>query len=88
MNNILMNVCGILIDILEKELASEEKISFLKGCSNFLSIYEKYNTVRFLLRRMELGFEKESYAELRSAALCEEISCEALVVIVLNDVVV
>ena len=36
---------------------------------------------------MELGFEKESYAELRSAALCEEISCEALVEIVLHAVV-
>lgn len=82
-----LEVIGILIDIHEKELSSEEKIGFFTGCSNFQSIYEKYNTVRFLLRRMELGFEKESYAELRSAALCEEISCEALVEIVLHAVV-
>lgn len=72
MNNILMNVCGILIDIHEKELASEEKISFFIGCLNFQTIYEKYNAVSFFLRRMELGFEKESYVEFRNAVICKK----------------
>ena len=35
MNNILMNVCGILIDIHEKELASEEKLVFYRGVQIF-----------------------------------------------------
>ena len=72
MNNILMNACGILIDIHEKELASEEKISFFIGCLNFQTIYEKYNAVSFFLRRMELGFEKESYVGFRNAVICKK----------------
>ena len=50
-------------------------------------MYEKYMTVRFLLRRMELGLEEEAYRELTYAISTEAISCEAVIEMVIRSVV-
>ncbi len=50
-------------------------------------MYTKYTAVRFLLRRMELNMEEDTYFELISAIKANEISYDALMEIISRAVV-
>ena len=76
-----------MYDIYKKEKSAFVKISFFSECADYQSMYHKYMMVRFLLRRMELGFEEESYQELICAVSSEKISCEAVIEMVIRSVV-
>ena len=57
------------------------------GCRNYQEIYEKYMSVRFLMRRMELGLQPVSYQELWDAIAAEQISYETLEELILRATV-
>lgn len=78
---------GILYDIYEKEKTISVKNSFFMGCWNYQEIYEKYISVRFLMRRMELGLQPVSYQELWDAIAAEQISYETLEELILRSTV-
>lgn len=78
---------GILYDIHEKEKITRVKKSFFMGCRNYQEIYEKYMSVRFLMRRMELGLQPVSYQELWDAIAAEQISYETLEELILRSTV-
>lgn len=69
---------GVLYDIYRKEQQSGVKHSFFEDTADYPAIYKKYLSVRFLLRRMELGMEEEAYQELLDAIRSEYISYDAL----------
>lgn len=82
-----LETLSILYNIYEKEKNANVKTSFFDGCTDYQSIYKKYNVIRFLLRRMELGFEIETYQELVNGIRTEQISYEALMEMMLHSTV-
>lgn len=83
----ILETFGVWYDIYRKEKAASVKNDFFSECIDYQSMYEKYMTVRFLLRRMELGLEEEAYRELTYAISTEAISCEAVIEMVIRSVV-
>ncbi len=82
-----LEVVGILYDIYKHECLENGRVTFFDGCNDFKSIYKKFTTVRFLLRRMELDVEKEYYAELKDAMIQGYISCESLIDITSHSII-
>lgn len=82
-----IEILGILYDIYEKEKTAGVKNSFFMGCRDYQEIYEKYMSVRFLMRRMELGLQPVSYQELWDAIAAEQISYETLEELILRATV-
>lgn len=82
-----MEMLGVLYDIYRKEQLSNVKHSFFENVQDYADIYRKYFSVRFLLRRMELGMEEAAYQELLDAIRNEYVSYEALEVMLLCSVV-
>ncbi|MDD6571653.1 MAG: hypothetical protein PUF12_04590, partial [Thermoflexaceae bacterium] len=82
-----LEMLRVLYDIYKKEKQSDVKHIFFEDTQDYSDIYRKYLSVRFLLRRMELGMEEEAYQELLDAIRSEYISCEALEEMVLHSVV-
>lgn len=82
-----IEILGILYDIYEKEKTAGVKNSFFMGCRDYQEIYEKYMSVRFLMRRMELGLQSVSYQELWDAIAAEQISYETLEELILRATV-
>lgn len=70
-------------NIYEKERTN----NFFSNCKNYKGMYTKYTAVRFLLRRMELNMEEDTYFELVSAIQANEISYDALMEIISRAVV-
>ena len=83
----ILETFGVWYDIYRKEKAASVKNDFFSECIDYQNMYEKYMTVRFLLRRMELGLEEEAYRELTYAISTEAISCEAVIEMVIRSVV-
>ena len=83
----LLESLEILYQIYFKETEANVNCSFFENCLDFESIWEKYSSIRFLLRRMELNLEEEAFSELVHAIRKQQISCEALVEIILHAVV-
>lgn len=82
----LMESCCILYDI----RCAEEKAGtdmFFQGLETFQEMYGKYIQIRFLLRRMELGMEEETYAAMVTGMQEGWVSFDALLVIVIHSVV-
>ena len=73
-----LEMFGVLYDIYRKEQQSGVKHSFFEDTADYPAIYKKYLSVRFLLRRMELGMVEEAYQELLDAIRSEYISYDAL----------
>ena len=71
MKNSMLEMYGIMSDIYQKEKQEHIDEGFFWGLSGWEEIYQKYITVRFLLRRMEMGVYginsciKERYCFLR-----------------------
>ena len=82
-----LEMLGVLYDVYIKEKISGVKHSFFEDMRDYSDIYHKYLSTRFLLRRMELGMEEETYQELLDAIRSEYISYEALEKMILRSVV-
>lgn len=82
-----LEMLGVLYDVYIKEKISGVKHSFFEDMRDYSDIYHKYLSTRFLLRRMELGMEEETYQELLDAIRSEKISYEALEKMILRSVV-
>lgn len=78
---------GILYDIYEREKNKNIMQGFFENCKDYDAIYNKYMSVRFLLKRMETGMEPMAYRELTEAILEEQISYEVLEVMVIHSVI-
>lgn len=65
------------------ELYSE---GFFKDTFGYDAIYQKYIHTKFLLRRLEAGMPEESYEDLINAVKKEEISCNAIMTMILHFV--
>lgn len=68
-------------------MEKERTNNFFSNCKNYEGMYTKYTAVRFLLRRMELNMEEDTYFELISAIKANEISYDALMEIISRAVV-
>lgn len=79
-----LELLAVMCDIIRLEEQYHVEKCFFSGISGYEKIYEKYVTVRFLLRRMELGFPAEEYEELTQAIRKNEISYEAITTIMLH----
>lgn len=82
-----LELLGVLYDVYKKEKMSGVKHSFFEDMRDYSDIYHKYLSTRFLLRRMELGMEEETYQELLDAIRKEYISYEALEEMIFRSVV-
>lgn len=82
-----LEMLGVLYDVYIKEKISGVKHSFFEDMRDYSDIYHKYLSTRFLLRKMELGMEEETYQELLDAIRSEYISYEALEKMILRSVV-
>lgn len=78
-----LEVLSIWENIHQKEGSS----SFFKGCNDYTDMYKKYTAVRFLLRRVELNMEEDTYFELVLAIQAKEISYDALMEIITKTVI-
>lgn len=81
--NSSLEMLKIWKNIYEKERTN----NFFSNCKNYEGMYTKYTAVRFLLRRMELNMEEDTYFELVSAIQANEISYDALMEIISRAVV-
>ena len=79
-----LELLAVMCDIIRLEEQYHVEKRFFEGISGYEAIYEKYITVRFLLRRMELNFPAEEYEELTQAVRKNEISYEAITTIMLH----
>ncbi|MGN1176915.1 MAG: glycosyltransferase family protein [Roseburia sp.] len=82
-----LELLAVMCDIIRLEEQFQAKKRFFCGISGYQDIYKKYITVRFLLRRMELGFPQEEYGELERAIKKNEISYEAITTIMLHSTI-
>lgn len=87
MKNSTLEMLGIMSDICEKELENGKTRSFFYYLHSWQQMYEKYMRIRFLLRRMELGMPEQEYSELVDLIKRQEISYDALIIILLHSVV-
>lgn len=65
----------------------EKNSNFFKGCNDYTDMYKKYTEIRFLLRRVELNMEEDTYFELVLAIQAKEISYDALMEIITKTVI-
>lgn len=79
-----LELLAVMCDIIRLEEQYHVEKRFFEGISGYEAIYERYITVRFLLRRMELNFPGEEYEELTQAIRKNEISYEAITTIMLH----
>lgn len=82
-----LELLAVMCDIIRLEEQYHVEKSFFSGISGYENIYEKYTTIRFLLRRMELDFPAEEYEELTQAIRKNEISYEAITTIMLHSTI-
>lgn len=86
MKNSMLEMYGIMSDIYQKEKQEHIEEGFFWGLSGWEEIYQKYITVRFLLRRMETGLPESEYMELIGALKKGIVSCDAVIIMVLHSV--
>ena len=82
-----LEMLGVLYNIHQKETKANVRNSFFSDMNDFSDIYIKYLSVRFLIRRMELGMEEEAYQALEDAIRNEFISYEAIEELILRTVI-
>lgn len=83
----ILEMLGILYNIWEKERNADVLHSFFENSSNYKDIHWKYISVRFFLRRIEMGMARESYIELEDAIRKKIISYEAVIEIMIHAVI-
>lgn len=87
MKDSTLEMLGIMADIWKKEQEAGIEQGFFAGLTDYKAIYEKYITVRFLLRRIELNISEDSCKKAVSAICCGDISCDAIVILVLYGII-
>ncbi len=83
MKDSTLEMIGIMSDIWKKEQGKEVKCGFFEGINTYADAYEKYITIRFLLRRIEMDISEEVSEEALEAVQKAEVSCEAMILMVL-----
>lgn len=86
MKNSALEMYGVMFDIYQKEKTEKIEKGFFTDCGGYEDVYRKYITVRFLLRRVEMGMPEREYMELLEALEKETVSCEAVVIMILHTV--
>ena len=84
MKNSALELYGVMCEIYQKEQECGVKESFFDKTGGYAAAYEKYITVRFLLRRLECKMESAAYSELKQAVTDGRISAEALFLLILH----
>ena len=84
MKNSELELYGVMCEIYQKEQECGVKESFFDKTGGYAAAYEKYITVRFLLRRLECKMESAAYSELKDAVTDGRISAEALFLLILH----
>ena len=79
-----LELLAVMCDIVRLEEQHLGKECFFAGLDSYAAIYERYIKTRFLLRRLELGFEESEYCELEDAIRKNTISYEAITTIMLH----
>jgi hypothetical protein len=82
--NSTLEMYGIMCDIHKKEAECGVETVFFPAGIGYKTVYEKYVTVKFLLRRLECDMPSEDYQSLKDAVENETVSCEALVILILH----
>lgn len=81
-----LEIIGIISDIERTETQMGTVDPLFAHDGGYKAAYQKYMSVRFLLRRMELGMPKQDYQELLDAVRDGYISVDAIMIIVLHAV--
>ena len=84
MKDSTLELLAVMCDIIRMEEQCLGEMRFFAGLNGYQAVYEHYIKVRFLLRRMELGFAESEYVELEDAIKKQEISYEAITTILLH----
>lgn len=87
MKDSTLEMLGIMADIWKKEQEAGIEQGFFVGLTDYKDVYEKYITVRFLLRRIELNISEDSCKKAVSAICSGAISCDAIVTLILHGVI-
>lgn len=81
-----MSRLGVINEIYECEHKKDVPHYFFEPGMSYQQVLEKYISTRFLLRRMELDMEKETYQNLTQDLLHEWISLPALFVYIIHSI--
>lgn len=84
MKNSALELYGVMCEIYEKEQECGIKEHFFDKTGGYEAAYQKYMTVRFLLRRVECEMESAAYSELKDAVVEGRISAETLLLMILH----
>lgn len=84
MKNSALELYGVMCEIYQKEQECGVKERFFDKAGGYEAAYQKYMTVRFLLRRAECKMEQAAYSELKEAVTGGKISAEALFLLILH----
>ena len=84
MKDSTLELLAVMCDIVRMEEQCLGETRFFAGQDGYQAVYEHYMKVRFLLRRMELGFAESEYIELENAIKKGKISYEAITTIMLH----
>lgn len=83
MKDSTLEMIGIMADIWKNEQEKGVRRGFFEGLNTYAEVYEKYITVRFLLRRIELNISEDVCREALETIKEAEVSCEAVILMVL-----
>lgn len=81
-----LEILSNMAEIYQLEKKSGVLQTFFAGIGSYKGMYEKYIRTRFLLRRMELGFERAAYGALEQEIANESISYDAVTVLMIHSV--
>ena len=82
-----LELLNVMCEIAQKEIEAEGTQRFFLNCANYSQMYEKYIEFRFLLRRVELGFQETEYEALTGQIKANAVSYEALTVCLLHGII-
>lgn len=68
-------------------LELQQKAGFFDGVTGYEAIYRKYISLRFLLRRVEVGFPVEMWQELLDAIEQEQLSADIIIPMVMYGII-
>lgn len=83
MKDSTLEMIGIMSDIWKNEQENGVRRGFFEGLNTYAEVYEKYITIRFLLRRIELDISEEVSNGALETIKEAGVSCEAVILMVL-----
>ncbi len=82
-----LEILSNMTEIHRREGEAGVSRGFFEGLDDYQKMYEKYLGVRFLLRRMELGFARTEYEALVQGLISGAVSYEAAEVLIVHSIV-